>query len=296
MGQRVTKTFLVDGSFTAPAGVFRGRVRMWGGGGGGGQALGGATAGDNVTNPSGPGGGGSLERVIDVPLIPGHVYSVTIGAGGNGGIGVTSGLGTNPTDGGDTILTDTTAATEIARARGASKAITHGSSGAARQEDVSAWVGGSPVRGGPAVHMRLRRLLMTAGFGATNNLTGFGPGLGGATDSFQAHNGWPSVSGNAGGNAGTNGVDTGGGVRLGGRGGGGGGGGPGGPGGNGGNGGNSAVTPVAGSAGSSAAANSGAGGGGGGAGGTPTSGGNWAGGGSGGAGGSGFFEISFDMG
>lgn len=301
MGQKVVKQFLTSGVFTVPAGVYRGRVRMWGGGGGGCQSFGGATSGNNVTNNSGPGGGGSLEYELEVPLVPGHTYSVTIGAGGNGGIGVASGLGTNATDGGDTILTDTTAAQEIARARGAARGTGGGGSGEASQTTLNQWMGGSPVRATATnfyERSRVRRVSQdNPAFGVSNALIGPGPGVGGGTDAWQGFHGNPSLNGHLGGTPGTNGANTGGsGERLGGRGGGGGGGGPGGPGGNGGNGGNSANTPVGGSPGTSAAANSGAGGGGAGAGGTPTSGGNWAAGASGGNGGSGYFEISYEVG
>jgi hypothetical protein len=70
------------------------RVRTWGGGGGGGGALNGACAG------TGGSAGGYSER-LNIPVVPGATYSVTVGdagsagaaGGGNGGDGGTTSFG-----------------------------------------------------------------------------------------------------------------------------------------------------------------------------------------------------------
>ena len=71
-------TFTASGSWVAPAGVNRVKVRVWGGGAGGG--AGSATA--NLWYGKGGGAGGYAESIVTV--IPGNSYAITIGAGGVG--------------------------------------------------------------------------------------------------------------------------------------------------------------------------------------------------------------------
>ncbi|MBT2299286.1 hypothetical protein J7E70_02305 [Variovorax paradoxus] len=71
------QSFTSSGSWTVPAGVIRARMRVWGaGGGGGGTSNGGAAGGA---------GGGYAEGWFTV--VPGTVYTVTVGTGGNAGTG-----------------------------------------------------------------------------------------------------------------------------------------------------------------------------------------------------------------
>lgn len=75
------------GSWVAPAGVTSVSAEVWGGGGGG--------AGDNANSNGGKasGGGGAYSKKINITVVPGNSYTVTIGSGGLAGIqaGVESG-------------------------------------------------------------------------------------------------------------------------------------------------------------------------------------------------------------
>lgn len=73
-------------SWSCPPDVTRARFRLWGGGGGSGGAS-------NGGNSGGGGGGGYAEKIVSV--IPGQVYSGSVGAGGNPG-----GATASPTAGG----------------------------------------------------------------------------------------------------------------------------------------------------------------------------------------------------
>ena len=68
-----TETFLVDGSWTAPAGVVVVVVQAWGGGASG-------TAG--IASSGGGGGGGGGYVKIRIGVVPGDAYTVDVGAGG----------------------------------------------------------------------------------------------------------------------------------------------------------------------------------------------------------------------
>ncbi len=72
--------FNASGNWTAPAGVTRINVQVWGGGGGGGGATSCSGYG------SGGGGGGYAESILAVT--PGTTYTVTVGAGGTGGASI----------------------------------------------------------------------------------------------------------------------------------------------------------------------------------------------------------------
>lgn len=63
----------VTGTWTCPAGVFSVYAECWGGGGSG-------ATGSTFFN--GAGGGGGEYAAANIPVTPGHVYNVTIGAGG----------------------------------------------------------------------------------------------------------------------------------------------------------------------------------------------------------------------
>ena len=86
-------TFTASGNFTVPNGSTAVRVRVCGGGGGGGSGAPGLGGG-------GGGAGGYAEGVV--PVLPGQVVAVTVGAGGTGGVsggspagsGTTSSFGT----------------------------------------------------------------------------------------------------------------------------------------------------------------------------------------------------------
>jgi hypothetical protein len=81
IGRRGLAAFTSSGSWTCPAGVYRVKDRVWGGGGGGGGCNGTAQA-------SGGSGGGYSEGSYVV--VPGTVYTVTVGLGGLGGSGAPS--------------------------------------------------------------------------------------------------------------------------------------------------------------------------------------------------------------
>jgi hypothetical protein len=69
-------TYINNGVFTVPEGVYFIRVRLWGGGAGGGGV------GPNGAGGGG-GGGGYAEGIVAV--VPGQTYTITIGQGGGGG-------------------------------------------------------------------------------------------------------------------------------------------------------------------------------------------------------------------
>ena len=83
------ETFSTTTIWSAPAGVRRVHLRLVAGGGGGG-------GGD--TNYSGGGGGAGGFSEVYVPVIPGGLYQVVIGAGGSGGAPSTSGVTGGDTD------------------------------------------------------------------------------------------------------------------------------------------------------------------------------------------------------
>jgi hypothetical protein len=70
--------FTASGSWTCPNGVTSVLAQLWGGGGGGGGVLG-------IAESSGGSGGGYTRKRLAV--VPGTVYTVTVGAGGAGGTG-----------------------------------------------------------------------------------------------------------------------------------------------------------------------------------------------------------------
>ncbi|MBI0277072.1 hypothetical protein I6H07_14935 [Hafnia alvei] len=93
--------FTSSGSFTVPIGI--NTVYISGSGGGAGGGSGGGS--NNGYNAGSGGGGGAGASVIKQPLsvVSGQTYTITIGAGGNAGVGVSAGTnGTNGTSGGTT--------------------------------------------------------------------------------------------------------------------------------------------------------------------------------------------------
>jgi hypothetical protein len=74
-----TQTFSASGTWTCPAGVTSATVQGWGGGGSGGGATG---------NPAAGGGGsGGAYTSATLTVVPGTVYTVTVGSGGTGSTG-----------------------------------------------------------------------------------------------------------------------------------------------------------------------------------------------------------------
>lgn len=78
--QAATVTFTASGNWTAPAGVSSVDVEAWGGGGAGG-------GNPTTTDGGGGGGGGAYAKTTAIPVTPGNVYPVIVGAGGIGGTG-----------------------------------------------------------------------------------------------------------------------------------------------------------------------------------------------------------------
>jgi hypothetical protein len=78
--------FASSGTWTCPAGVTQIMVQLWGGAGGGG-ANGGYYTGNNnqwYCGCGGKGGNGGYNMAI-IDVIPGNIYTINIGNGGNGG-------------------------------------------------------------------------------------------------------------------------------------------------------------------------------------------------------------------
>lgn len=101
-------------SWTAPAGVTSVDVEVWGAGGAG---------GGNPTNQDGGGGGGGggYSKVVNLAVVPGNTYTVTVGAGGTGGTG-------NGNAGGDSWFNSTI--TVLAKGGNGGTAPTGGTGGA----------------------------------------------------------------------------------------------------------------------------------------------------------------------
>lgn len=72
-----TQTFTTTGTWTAPAGVTSVQAECWGGGGNGG----GAGSSGNAVGSGGGGGGGAYAKK-QLTVVPGNVYTVTVGTGG----------------------------------------------------------------------------------------------------------------------------------------------------------------------------------------------------------------------
>jgi hypothetical protein len=257
-------------AWTAPAGCYFVELEGCGGGGGGAGGASG-TAATSQSAGGGPGGGGAKLLRRRVPVVPGTVYDVTIGAGGAGG------SATNPGSVGAETIFRVHLSTVLATLEGGGGGSTPGAVTSAILFSSGGTIAGAANNLGTTyASTQAVGQESQGGYGA-NTVSAVASTAG----SF-------SSTGQSGGTAGTNGTNSG--TSWGGGGGGGGGGGAfgiGQAGGNGGNG-NNAGVGAAGNAGTPAAANSGGGGGGGGAGGCGTSGGA---GGSGGNGGSGKLTI-----
>jgi hypothetical protein len=77
--------FLSSTTWTVPAGLYNLKeVELWGAGG-----AGGGSSGTNASSSGG--GGGGYAHAYDVGVTPGQVITVTVGAGGTGGIGANYG-------------------------------------------------------------------------------------------------------------------------------------------------------------------------------------------------------------
>jgi hypothetical protein len=91
-GQVNTYNTVGTSTLTVPAGATFATIECLGGGGGGGTVTNGTDAFGNPTVASGGGGGGGAYSKVVIPVIPGNVMEITVGAGG-------SGNGTNYEDG-----------------------------------------------------------------------------------------------------------------------------------------------------------------------------------------------------
>lgn len=98
-----TQTFTSSGSWTCPENVTTVYLSGCGGGGGGGGG-GGAPDVSTKTSSSGGGGGAGIATIKQaVTVVPGNVYTITIGSGGAGGNGgASAGNGSYGTGGGST--------------------------------------------------------------------------------------------------------------------------------------------------------------------------------------------------
>ncbi|MBU1214096.1 MAG: LamG domain-containing protein, partial [Gammaproteobacteria bacterium] len=167
----VTDTITTTGTWTAPAGVTSVDVEVWGGGGAG---------GGNPTNNDGGGGGGggAYSKTTAIPVVPGTVYTVTVGAGGIGVAGGNGGVG------GDSWFNS--AATLMAK----------GGAGGAAPAGGAGGVGGA----GGAAAAGVGAIKFSGGTGGTgrNNGTGRGgPGgssAGTAADGTSGTNPWTTIT------------------------------------------------------------------------------------------------------
>jgi hypothetical protein len=171
--EAVTDTFLVSGSWVAPAGVTSVTLEAWGGGGAGGGATG------NPAKGGGGAGGQYASKVITVT--PGSTYTVVVGTGGTGSTG-------NGTAGGDSTFN-----TNGVVAKGGAG----GSVGSVNNGTATAGLGSSIGGVGTTV------------FAGGNGSDGLGAGTGGAGGGGAGSGG---LGGNASGNTVGSGTATGGGA------------------------------------------------------------------------------------
>jgi hypothetical protein len=94
-GQNVATSMTTSGTWTCPAGVTSVQVEAWGGGGGGA----GASSSTNLYTGGG-GAGGNYARNTSVTVVPGTVYTVTVGAGGAAGGNTGTALNATTSNGG----------------------------------------------------------------------------------------------------------------------------------------------------------------------------------------------------
>lgn len=205
-------TFTSSGTWVCPAGVSRIVLEACGGGGGGGGGANGGTT--SLYYSMGGGGGGAARRALFViDVTPGITYEIIIGSGGTAGLG--GATNTDGGDGGDTIFRVQGGA-ELARWRGARG----GRKGSQIVNTIGAPVsyvglvpGGTPVRTmrTPAV-----RNFESSATTPENETLVYGPGFGGegVTSQFttDTRDGADSVEGRAGGAAGAQGTNPGGGA------------------------------------------------------------------------------------
>lgn len=175
-GAQNKQVFTTSGSWTCPTNVFAVWIIAWGGGGGGGS-------GTTAINTSSGAGGGSVMETRRIEVVPGTLYSITIGNGG-----------TAANDGQSTAFD--TLSTFLGASRG----------GFPNQ----------PCSGGNAPGIVSNAFLFTPGFGgnasymATSSSTGFSGGVGGGNSgSYQGGGGGgggPAGAGGAGGNGNNSGT------------------------------------------------------------------------------------------
>ena len=178
-----------SGTWTVPAGVTSVTIGCYGGGGGGGGAN------NSSGDAAGGGGGGGAYSTQTLTVIPGQIYTVTIGSGGTGG----SGSGGNGSNGNITTFTGTGGTCSAAGGTGGLGATLYG---------VTGGIGGNTGTG----------LLYNGGTGGTGEITSFdygGGGGGGAGNSSVGSDGVLRTGGNGGtgtypGGKGANGTSSGG--------------------------------------------------------------------------------------
>jgi len=192
-----SQMFLSTGTFTAPTGVTKVMVTVCGGGGGGG--------GTTNNNRSGGGGAGAHVERVGVDVVAGNNYTVTVGAGGAGGVGAADGV-----DGG---VSSFAGASYTISVNGGGKGLYMSSGGAGGAATGSATINGSTGTGGGP------NSLSTAGGSGATGGGGAGTGGGGGGNKFgkggnggvglpTGENGSPGVGfGAGGGGAGSNTAD-----------------------------------------------------------------------------------------
>ena len=199
-----TTNFTASGTWTCPEGVNSATIECWGGGGAGGTATNGIGAAG--TNAAAGGGGGAFAEST-VALVPGTVYTITVGAGGTAAAGVSS-TSTNGGPGGNSWFSNSSPGILVLAAGGAGggnstpKAIgsfpitlngTNGIGGAG-----SACIGTIKFSGGSGANGT------NATGGASPNVTsgGGGGGAGNAANGGNASAGTAGTGGTAGGGTG----------------------------------------------------------------------------------------------
>ena len=117
MSRLAVQDFLYTGFqqfFTVPSGVYMLYIWGIGGGGGGGSGAGGSTNSTTRQCGGGGGGGGAFGRGSWLPVVPGEVLTIDVGAGGAGGPEAPAGgNGSNGSNGGTTSVYANSAPTGV---------------------------------------------------------------------------------------------------------------------------------------------------------------------------------------
>lgn len=106
LSQNRSQSFFTGGSFTVPPGVTSIYISAAAGGGGGGSGATNNGGQSSLVGGGGGGGGGAGQSIYKkaYTVTPGQIIDITVGSGGEGGVGSTAGAGKFGGNGGATVI------------------------------------------------------------------------------------------------------------------------------------------------------------------------------------------------